>query len=487
MRLSSLRFVMALCLWFVAIFPLSCWAQELYETVDGDVFQPQSALTDMEFSTVNSYRGPGNNDRRPNKDLPILLWWSSNLFPHFPGDTERVDCSRSSCMVTRNRKVQLYRRTASIIFYGTDFRAYEAPLPRLPHQTWALFHEESPMNNYLLSHSVGIRLFNYTATFSRESDYPLTLQWLPSLDYLLTPSAVSLEEKNRWRRAGLAPVLYMQSHCDVPSDRDRYVQELMKYIQIDSYGKCLNNRPLPAHLEDTSTATGEDGRFMSFVARYKFHLALENGLCPDYVTEKLWRPMHQGCVPIYRGSSSVADWLPNNRSVILIHDFPSPRDLAEHIKALDGDDEEYSRYLEYKTPAKITNLRLLDGLEMREWGVNDMSKPNYLNGFECFVCDRENERLNALKAHKKNPEQNPIPLPKMANGSHMGCPLPTPGYGSVESIDRNDSWLQMWPQDYWQSLDQAEGLESLIRHNASDPSLLWQHMQNIAGRRARGQ
>lgn len=487
MRLSSLRFVMALCLWFVAIFPLSCWAQELYETVDGDVFQPQSALTDMEFSTVNSYRGPGNNDRRPNKDLPILLWWSSNLFPHFPGDTERVDCSRSSCMVTRNRKVLLYRRTASIIFYGTDFRAYEAPLPRLPHQTWALFHEESPMNNYLLSHSVGIRLFNYTATFSRESDYPLTLQWLPSLDYLLTPSAVSLEEKNRWRRAGLAPVLYMQSHCDVPSDRDRYVQELMKYIQIDSYGKCLNNRPLPAHLEDTSTATGEDGRFMSFVARYKFHLALENGLCPDYVTEKLWRPMHQGCVPIYRGSSSVADWLPNNRSVILIHDFPSPRDLAEHIKALDGDDEEYSRYLEYKTPAKITNLRLLDGLETREWGVNDMSKPNYLNGFECFVCDRENKRLNALKAHKKNPEQNPIPLPKMANGSHMGCPLPTPGYGSVESIDRNDSWLQMWPQDYWQSLDQAEGLESLIRHNASDPSLLWQHMQNIAGRRARGQ
>lgn len=221
---------MAFCLWFVAMLPVgSCWAQE---PVDSDVFQPQSALSDMEFSTVSSYRGPGNHDRRPNKDLPILLWWSSNLFPHFPGDTERVDCSCSSCLVTRNRKVQLYRRTASVIFYGTDFRAYEAPLPRLPHQTWALFHEESPMNNYLLSHGVGIRLFNYTATFSRESDYPLTLQWLPSLDYLLTPSAVSLEEKNRWRRAGLAPVLYMQSHCDVPSDRDRYVQELMKYIQV---------------------------------------------------------------------------------------------------------------------------------------------------------------------------------------------------------------------------------------------------------------
>lgn len=217
---------MALCLWLIVVVPV------LLDTGDSGVFQPQSALSDMEFASVSSYRGPANTDPRPNNKLPILLWWSSNLFPHFPGDTERVDCAHSSCLVTSNRKVQLYCRTASIIFYSTHFRAYEAPLPRLAHQTWALFHQESPMNNYLLSDSVGIRLFNYTATFRRESDYPLTLQWLPSLDYLLNAPAVPLQEKNRWRRAGLAPVLYMQSHCDVPSDRDRYVQELMKYIEV---------------------------------------------------------------------------------------------------------------------------------------------------------------------------------------------------------------------------------------------------------------
>lgn len=218
-----------LCLWLLQLYVRPCTGQE---PIDLSAFQPQSALTDMEFVSVSSYRGPGNTDTRSNKELPILLWWSASLFPHFPGDTERVDCARSSCLVTRNRKVQLHRRTASIIFYGTDFRAYEAPLPRLAHQTWALFHEESPMNNYILSHGSGIRLFNYTATFRRESDYPLTLQWLPSINYLLQPPSVSLEEKNHWRKAGLAPVLYMQSHCDVPSDRDRYVQELMKYIQV---------------------------------------------------------------------------------------------------------------------------------------------------------------------------------------------------------------------------------------------------------------
>ncbi|XP_064184316.1 alpha-(1,3)-fucosyltransferase 11 isoform X1 [Anguilla rostrata] len=471
-------------LWLLVAVP--CWAQEPVDSGDREAFLPQSVLSDMEFATVSSYRGPGNNDSRGNKELPILLWWSAGLFPHFPGDTERIDCAHSSCLVTRNRKVQLYRRTSAIIFYGTDFRAYEAPLPRLPHQAWALFHEESPMNNYVLSHAPGIRLFNYTATFRRESDYPLTLQWLPSLEYLLAPPSVSLQEKNRWRQAGLAPVLYMQSHCDVPSDRDRYVRELMKYIEVDSYGKCLNNKPLPEHLEDTGTATGEDRQFMSFVARYKFHLALENGLCPDYMTEKLWRPLHQGCVPVYRGSPSVADWLPNDSSAVLVDDFPSPRELAEHLRALDSDDAEYARLLEYKDPRRVTNGRLLEALKSREWGVNDMSKPNYLNGFECFVCDQENRRLAAERAHRRDPGQHPRPQPRMANNSHMGCPLPAPGYGIVEDVPPDDGWLQMWPQDYWQSLDQAQGLNSLIQHNESDPGLLWHHIQELAVKRAGG-
>lgn len=222
---------------------------------------------------------------------------------------------------------------------------------------------------------------------------------------------------------------------------------------MDSYGKCLNNKALPEYLEDTITATGEDPRFMSFVSRYKFHLAFENGLCPDYMTEKLWRPMHQGCVPIYRGSSSVSDWLPNDRAAVLVQDFMSPRELAQYIKDLDENDAEYSRYLEYKTASKVTNLRLLEGLRDREWGVNDMSKPNYLNGFECYVCDRENERLTAAKMHKRDPEKNQAPHPKMADNTHMGCPLPSPGYGTVEEMEPNDGYVWLLIQCFFLRLE----------------------------------
>lgn len=44
--------------------------------------------------------------------------------------------------------------------------------------------------------------------------------------------------------------------------------------------------------------------FLSFVAKYKFTIAFENAICDDYITEKLWRPLIVGSVPIYYGSPS---------------------------------------------------------------------------------------------------------------------------------------------------------------------------------------
>ncbi|XP_062926417.1 alpha-(1,3)-fucosyltransferase 11 isoform X2 [Mobula hypostoma] len=425
-------------------------------------FQPASALSQFEFGSARSgYSGAESSDA----EMPLLVWWSEQLFPHFPRRRQRIDCAAGSCLSTSRRRAA--PAADALIFYGTDFRAYEAPLPRPARQAWALFHEESPMNNYLLSHAAGIRLFNYTATFRRHSDYPLALQWLPSLDYLLRPP-LPLAQKGR----GRAPVLYLQSHCEVASDRDRYVRRLMEHLQIDSYGQCLQNKELPSHrLVDTLTATTEDSEFMDFISKYKFHLAMENAICDDYMTEKLWRPMHLGVVPIYRGSPVVQDWMPNSHSIILIDDFKSPKDLADYINFLDQNDEEYMKYLEYKQLGGITNTLLLETLEKREWGVNDINKPNYLNGFECYVCDQENIRLWAEKAHREQPDKFPPPAPRIAAYKHMGCPLPEPGYGNFDDIPDNDSWKQMWQQDYWQSVDQAEALTTMILRNETDSSI----------------
>lgn len=72
------------------------------------------------------------------------------------------------------------------------------PLPRKPNQIWALKHEESPKNNdYMFSHEEVISLFNYTSTFKRQSDYPLSTQHLPNLDYLLVSTYTTLTTRHK--------------------------------------------------------------------------------------------------------------------------------------------------------------------------------------------------------------------------------------------------------------------------------------------------
>ena len=67
----------------------------------------------------------------------------------------------------------------AIIHTGGSFNPSDLPLPRQPHEDWALFYQDqSPRSNLLLAHSPVMRLFNHTATFSRHSDLPLTLHHL---------------------------------------------------------------------------------------------------------------------------------------------------------------------------------------------------------------------------------------------------------------------------------------------------------------------
>lgn len=88
-----------------------------------------------------------------------------------------------------------------------------------------------------------LSLFDVTATFSQQSDMPLTLQYLESIDKLIDRKYfIDVAEKDRLQMSeDLAPILYVQSICTTWSGRDQYVTELMKYIRVDSYGKCLNN------------------------------------------------------------------------------------------------------------------------------------------------------------------------------------------------------------------------------------------------------
>ncbi|KAJ8878661.1 hypothetical protein PR048_019244 [Dryococelus australis] len=350
---------------------------------------------------------------------PVVLWWTP-----FTGETSSVrQCGDVRCYITEDRVYFQHNLLQAVIFYGSNLDIFDLPLPRRSTQlVWALLHEESPKNLPTLSHEAMLSLFNYSSTFSRHSDVPLTLQYLDSFELLTTKKYfVSTVEKDMLVE-DLAPVLYIQSSCSAPSGRDSYVLELQKHIRIDSYGKCLQNKKLPEIIANHSEDQDSDD-FLKFVARYKFTLALENAICEDYITEKLWRPLVVGSVPIYMGSPSIRgemdlwkipvpyavpaelvllvwggfcqvivallmDWLPNENSAILISDFRSPRDLAEHLEELNANATAYERHLRHKLGrggGRVENQRLLSALESRPPGPN---WSRYVKHFECLVCKR---------------------------------------------------------------------------------------------------
>merc|ERR1719412_3069990 len=368
--------------------------------------------------------------------IPILVWWQP-----FTGDDGLQTCGEHQCYVTNDRTFRNHPMLSAVLFYGSDFRPYDLPLPRKKGEDWAGFHEESPKNNPIFSHAALIEHFNHTATFRRSSSMPLTTQYLEGIDMITDPSfVVPLSTKNQLIREGQAPVAYVQSGCSTPSGRDDWVEELMKHIKVDSYGECLHNKDLPGHLRGSEKWKERD--YLSLLAKYKFIIAVENAVCKDYVTEKLWRTLQVGSVPIYLGAPNIQDYLPHPDSAILIQDFSSAKDLADHI--LNEDDEKYKSHLKHKLAHNdnqedlISNQLLKEMMEARTWGVSSKQQfelGNFVKHFQCFVCERVARNNKFVRLGFK-------PLPFNADVDHYGCPVPTTPF--TTSVDKYNWWVEKW-------------------------------------------
>ncbi|XP_049884478.1 alpha-(1,3)-fucosyltransferase 10-like [Pectinophora gossypiella] len=233
----------------------------------------------------------------------------------------------------------------------------------------------------------------------------------------------------------LAPVLYLQTNCDTSTERDAYVEQLMKFIQVDSYGNCLNNKELPLHRMYKTTAGDSvtylyhlyGDELMKLMARYKFVITIENAVCNDYVTEKIWRAIEVGTVPIYYGSPLIRDWLPNNKSAILLEDFPTPELLSQHLQYLLNNDTAYEEYLEHKTLGIVTNKELIRELITRPY-ENDLD--NTVKAFECFICEKIHDRTNKTV--------------DIVNRSHYDCPNPTSAL--TFSLNPESKWVKYLPE-----------------------------------------
>lgn len=185
-----------------------------------------------------------------------------------------------------------------------------------------------------------LEYFDISSTYRLDSDVPLPhfTFWYEHklLDALLKPALVPIK-----KRDSKYPVVWIASKCDTSNNRYGYVKELMKYIGVKSYGKCLHNADIPKDSSYDIEAT-------KAIAQHKFHLSFENSNCDYYVTEKLTRTFELGVIPVIMGAPQIADYLPSNQSSILVNDFVSPKELAHKLQEINANNELFESYLKYK-------------------------------------------------------------------------------------------------------------------------------------------
>ncbi|WP_205514658.1 glycosyltransferase family 10 domain-containing protein [Longitalea arenae] len=173
------------------------------------------------------------------------------------------------------------------------------------------------------------QLFDIKATYKLDSDVPVPYLGPNYLELLRNEPAPKKELINAFISSAFNQ-----------SNRLDYLKQLMSYVDVHSYGKQFNNKPL---IDDAGKDTKE-----TIISQYKFTVAFENAIDKDYVTEKFYDPLIAGSIPIYLGAPNIEELAPGEHCFINVHAFPSVKALADYLKHLDADENAYQEYMRWK-------------------------------------------------------------------------------------------------------------------------------------------
>ena len=216
---------------------------------------------------------------------------------------------------------------------------YRLPPKHHPEVVYVYFAHEAPagFGSELMDRRV-MEQFDYLA-YSNERGSTMWWNFMPSARHLVQDhDAFSRPFSER------APVLgWLAIDCG-GHPREGILTEISKHFPVYSVGSCRNNRQVHGDLPGRDTYTDEQRRRMQrALSEYLFYFSAENSDCPGYTTEKLWMALSRGSVPVYFGDEDVHRHLPCDECVLDVKKFPSAEALAERMRAIATDENEYRR------------------------------------------------------------------------------------------------------------------------------------------------
>lgn len=349
------------------------------------------------------------SDGRMKTSTVVLAWSEFGLKPR------SFSCAADTqCEVTADRG--RLSEAAAVFWDLTDFNIQDVPPTRPSGQLWAAQMTESPCIYPSARSPSVLGLFNLSVGMSVRAD----VQQCPFVPHFmlegLGAAPMPTAEKDAFRRNGTGLVAYIQGNC--VGRRDDLVAALeAEGVQVDALGLCRHNRDLPPGLDLRSQVDAP--RFIDFERRYKFAIALENCVCSDYATEKLFRRLHEGVVPIY-DTGPDASWLPSPGAVLDFARFRSVRELAKELKRLDADRDAYEKMLSWKEGWAQTELaahfsKCADGYNRRERVRKGQDAQDW-----CPICEKVHQEQAAADQRRLT---NQLSMRTLAGDEPFGvCP-----------------------------------------------------------------
>ncbi|XP_061197104.1 alpha-(1,3)-fucosyltransferase C-like [Saccostrea echinata] len=280
----------------------------------------------------NSNRSIEEKNIISDKRTLILVYNAPSYLTTFIDYFNKRMCSTTyNCFVSQN--VEDFQNSIAVIFNIETLP--KSPPQKIKNQFW-IFHSMEPATLMKRPARHWNGLFDYTMSFRSHSDI-----FRPYGSIKRRQKELERNYSDVFRKKTLDAV-WMSGHCPVPSKRRALAQEIGKHIHVDLFGECGTQM--------CGIATSLFSECLANVSRdYKFYLAFENTICPDYTTEKLFNLYlyELEIIPVVNGPSNVADYLPNGTYIDALR-FATVKDLANMLIDIGSSEEKYTNYLKEK-------------------------------------------------------------------------------------------------------------------------------------------
>ena len=256
---------------------------------------------------------------------------------------EDLRCPVKECSITDDKS--LVDSAHAMIVHMRDISdPSQLPTRRTQQQRWIFYNLESPHHTETnLTKFNG--LFNWTSTYSSESDIPSPYGKYQTFDKYTQFNKNETEGPRYTRSLSQRHATksrlgaWFVTNCKAKNNRKEYVDALRKNMLIDIYGFCGNFK-----------CHDRESCLDMLKQKYKFYIAFENSNCREYISEKFWyNALEHNILPVVMGASTEDyEKAAPPHSYIHVDDFPSAKDLARYLKLLHKDTRLYNEYFRWQ-------------------------------------------------------------------------------------------------------------------------------------------